>query len=123
VALRCLIVDDNPQFQAAAYDLLEREGVSVVGVASTTAEALERVAALQPDVTLVDVDLGEDSGFELARRLAARSGARPVVLISTHAEEDLIELIAGSPAVGFLTKGELSRRAICGLLASEPRDT
>ena len=117
MALRCVIVDDNLQFQAAARDLLEREGVSVVGVASTTAEALERVEELRPDVTLVDVDLGEESGFELARRLTAG----PVVLISTHAEEELTELVAASPAVGFLTKADLSGRALCGLLASEPR--
>ena len=119
VALRCLIVDDNLQFQTAARDLLEREGVSVVGVASSGAEALERVEELRPDVTLVDVDLGAESGFELARRLTAG----PVVLISTHAEEDLTELVTASRAVGFLTKAALSGRAIHGLLASEPRGT
>jgi CheY-like chemotaxis protein len=123
VGPRCLIVDDNLQFQTAARDLLEREGVSVVGVASTIAEALERVEALRPDVTLVDVDLGDDSGFELARRLAAAPHTGRVVLISTHAEEDFSELIEASPAVGFLSKADLSREAICGLLASEPRDT
>ena len=75
--MRLLIVDDNAHFLEAARDLLEREGMTVVAVASTSAEALRRADELQPDVTLVDVDLGDDSGFDLARQLAAAtSGAR-----------------------------------------------
>jgi two-component system nitrate/nitrite response regulator NarL len=60
--LRCLIVDDSPQFLRVARALLEREGIAVVGVASTSAEALRRVEELAPDVTLLDVDLGGESG-------------------------------------------------------------
>jgi CheY-like chemotaxis protein len=56
--LRCLIVDDSPRFLAAARGLLERQGIAVVGVASSGAEALRRVAELRPDVTLLDIDLG-----------------------------------------------------------------
>jgi CheY-like chemotaxis protein len=117
--LRCLIVDDSPRFLDAARGLLERQGVAVVGVASTSAEALQQAAALRPDVTLVDIDLGGESGLELARRLAGEGGlgAAPVILISTHAEQDYAELIAASPAVGFLAKGALSAGAIRGLLA------
>jgi CheY-like chemotaxis protein len=115
---RCLIVDDSPQFLKAARALLEREGVNVVGVASTSAEALERARELRPDVTLVDIDLGGESGFELVRRLHAEAGLAPprVILISTHAEEDFAELVAASPADGFLSKAELSARAIHDLL-------
>jgi CheY-like chemotaxis protein len=69
MALRCLIVDDSPRFLEAARGLLEREGVSVVGVATSDAEALRRVAELRPDVTLVDIDLGGQSGFEVLRQL------------------------------------------------------
>ncbi len=118
MSLRLLIVDDNAQFLRAAQELLEQEGMTVVGIASTSAEALERVDALRPDVTLVDVDLGEESGFELARRLAdARAGEPPpVVLISTYAEQDLRELIDASPTVGFLSKSQLSAAAIHHLL-------
>jgi DNA-binding NarL/FixJ family response regulator len=68
--LRCLIVDDNPGFLAAARDLLECQGVSVVGVASTSAEARRRSRELRPDVTLVDIDLGGESGFDVVRALA-----------------------------------------------------
>ncbi len=119
--LRLVIVDDNPQFLEAARDLLEREGMTVVAVASTSVEALERVDAVRPDVTLVDIDLGEESGFELARQLAhgQRPEPSPVVLISTHAEQDLRELIDACPAVGFLSKADLSGNAIRQLLATD----
>ncbi|MFE7802694.1 response regulator transcription factor [Nocardia sp. NPDC057440] len=121
--LRCLIVDDSPNFLAAARGLLEQQGVSVVGVASSGAEALRRVTELRPDVTLIDVDLGAESGFELAERLAA-----PVILISTHSERDFADLIVASRAVGFLSKSALSSAAIRDLLRgagplSAPRGT
>jgi CheY-like chemotaxis protein len=117
--LRCLIIDDSPRFLEAARGLLERQGVTVVGVASTSAEALQRVQELRPDVTLLDIDLGGESGLELARRLHDRPelAPAPVILISTHAEQDYAELIAASPAVGFLSKTALSADAIRGLLA------
>ena len=88
-----------------------------MGVASTSAEALRRVEELRPDVTLLDIDLGGESGLELARRLHGRVGPPPVILISTHAEQDYAELIAASPAIGFLSKTALSADAIRDLLA------
>jgi CheY-like chemotaxis protein len=117
--LRCLIVDDSPRFLDAARGLLERQGVAVVGVASNSADALQRAQELRPDVTLFDIDLGGESGLELARRLHREPGlaAPPVILISTHAEQDYAELIAASPAVGFLPKTDLSAAAIRDLLA------
>ena len=115
--LRCLLIDDSPRFLEAARGLLERQGVTVVGVASTSAEALRRASELRPDVTLVDIDLGGESGLELARRLHGQPGPAPVILISTHAEQDYAELIAASPAIGFLSKTALSADAIRGLLA------
>jgi len=121
VVLRSLIVDDNAHFLQAARDLLERQGMVVVGVASTADEAVQRAEELRPDVMLVDIDLGEDDGFDVAQRLAVARGLEQarVVLISTYAEKDFADLIAASPAVGFLTKTELSGPAICELLASE----
>src|SRR5690242_21877397 len=69
--LRCLLVDDNDAFLETARALLEREGLQVAGVASSIAGALRQARALRPDVILVDIGLGEESGFELARLLAA----------------------------------------------------
>jgi DNA-binding NarL/FixJ family response regulator len=116
MAGRCLIVDDNRRFLRAARTLLEREGLPVAGVARTSAEALRQAETLRPDVVLVDVSLGDESGFELVRRLVADHGHRAVILISTRSEAELVDAIGGSPAVGFLAKSDLSADAIRGLL-------
>ena len=109
--LRCLIVDDSARFLEVARVVLEGDGITVVGTAATGAEALRLVADLRPDVTLVDIDLGGESGFRLARRLTeVPSGA--TILISTHSEEDFADLIEASPAIGFLPKSVLSAAAI-----------
>lgn len=118
MALRCLLVDDNAGFLEAARVLLSRQGIEIVGTASTGAEAHRLAAELQPDVVLVDIDLGGESGFELARGLTRETSPRPssVILISTHSESDFADLIAESPAVGFLSKSNLSANAIHELL-------
>src|SRR6476619_3343813 len=110
--LRCVIVDDNALFLEGSADLLRREGLEVVGVASDSAAAIRLVTELRPDVTLVDIDLGDEDGFELAQQLNDISGASKVILVSTHAEEDLAHLIAASPALGFVPKTRLSAQAI-----------
>jgi DNA-binding NarL/FixJ family response regulator len=116
VALRCVIVDDNGGFQDAARSLLERDAIEVVGVASNSAQARSRVAELHPDVVLVDIALGEESGLDLARTLASEDPAT-LILISTHLESDFADLIAASPAVGFIAKTDFSARAVRDLLA------
>lgn len=118
VPLRMVIVDDNGHFLEAARTVLEDDGIDVVGVARTSAEALRLAAALQPDVVLVDVDLGGESGLDLAQQLAASENAR-IVLISAYPESDLADLIAVSPAVGFVPKSQLSARAVVRLLGDE----
>jgi two-component system, NarL family, nitrate/nitrite response regulator NarL len=126
--LRCLLVDDNENFLETASLLLEREGLTVVGMASSIAEALRQARALRPDVILVDIGLGDESGFDLARLLAqdgqggqrALGGGAEVILISTGAEADYRELIDGSPAAGFLAKSELSVRGISRILGHTP---
>jgi DNA-binding NarL/FixJ family response regulator len=117
MAVRCLIVDDNRCFLEAARALLEREGLTIAGVASTSAEALRETEALRPDVVLVDVSLGGESGFELARRLLPdRARGATVILISTRSEADLADLVSLSPAAGFLSKSELSADGVRGFL-------
>jgi DNA-binding NarL/FixJ family response regulator len=118
VTVTCLIVDDSPSFRAIASSLLERHGIDVVGTASSAAEALQRAAELRPDVVLVDIDLGGESGFELTRDLT-RAGHASVILISTHAEADFTDLIDASPALGFIPKAEFSARAVRDLLDGE----
>jgi two-component system, NarL family, nitrate/nitrite response regulator NarL len=111
--IRCLLVDDNRPFLEAATELLDRQGLDVVGAASNGTEALRLAEELRPDVTLVDINLGDEDGFELARQL---TGSSRVILISTHAEADLAHLIAASPALGFISKARLSAQAILDTL-------
>jgi len=113
---RCLIVDDNQPFLDAARLLLEREGMAVVGVATTSAEALRLEEELRPDVVLVDIRMGSESGFDLARRLSCK-----VILISTHAQSEYAEEIAASPAAGFIPKARLSASEVLRL-AGAPND-
>jgi CheY-like chemotaxis protein len=120
MAIRCLIVDDNLRFAQTAQEILQEEGIDVLAVAAGGQEAVRLARELRPDLALVDIDLGADNGLAVAQRLrAGEQGplAEAVILISTHAEEEFAELIAASPAVGFLAKAELSADAIEALLA------
>jgi DNA-binding NarL/FixJ family response regulator len=120
MSMRAVIVDDNASFLEASRRTLERQGITVTGVARTITEALQRAEELEPDLILVDIDLGGQSGFELIRRLTDAAGAAvKVIMISTHREDDFADLVSESPAVGFLSKSELSARAIEELLRSD----
>jgi DNA-binding NarL/FixJ family response regulator len=91
--------------------------LTVVGTASTIAEAVRQVRELRPDIVLVDIMLGTESGFDLARRLAEVDGGAAVILISTHDEADFDDLIAATPALGFVPKSALSADAIQQLVS------
>ncbi len=118
--VRCVIVDDNPDFARAASSLLEGQGISVVGVASTGAQACSACRELQPDVVLLDVDLGDETGFEVARVLS-QQGAPPgprVILISAYPADDFEDMIADAPALTFMPKVGLSGTAIRSIIDS-----
>jgi len=119
MSLRCLLVDDDPRFRDEARRLLEREGVIVVGVAASGDEAIQVAEARAHDVALVDISLGDESGFDVARRLMDESKASTpaVIFVSTHDEAEFSDRIAASPALGFIAKTELSAERIRELLA------
>ena len=114
-----MIVDDNERFLAVARVRLTRDGLDVVGIATTQKEALEKAEELQPDVVLVDISLGTESGFDLTRRLVEDFPhlQSRVVLISTRDQDDFADLIAASPAAGFLPKNLLSASAVWDLVS------
>ena len=115
--LQCIIVDDYQPFLKVARAELERQGMAVVGVAGNGTEALRQARELGPDVALVDISLGAESGFDVARKITPYVGS--VILISSndyYADVDYAELIARSPAVGFLSKAALSADAISRLV-------
>jgi DNA-binding NarL/FixJ family response regulator len=124
VRLRCVIVDDNVSFLEVAAASLAGDDLDIVGTATTSADALLRVAEQKPDVVMVDINLGRESGFELTSTLVERFPHLEcgVVLISTRAEQDFGGLIRASPAAGFVAKTELSARAVRELLASRSSD-
>ena len=112
-----LIVDDHPSFRASARALLDAEGFEVVGEAEDGESALAAVSELEPDVVLLDVQLPDIDGFEVARRLCELDGRRPkVVLVSSRDREEYGSLIPSCGAGGFIPKAELSGAAITALL-------
>jgi DNA-binding NarL/FixJ family response regulator len=120
ICVRCVIVDDNAGFREEMRALLEEQGISVVGDAASGTEAIRRIAESRPDVALIDIDLGGESGIALTRTLSEAMNGAPVpkvILISTHDEREYADLIEASPAVGFLAKTDLSAPAIRQMLA------
>jgi DNA-binding NarL/FixJ family response regulator len=111
-----LIVDDHPSFRANARALLEAEGLDVVGEAEDGTGALSEVERLHPQVVLLDVQLPDMDGFEVASRLSVNGGPR-VILVSSHDVRDFGHLVERSGAAGFIPKAELSGAAIADLLA------
>jgi DNA-binding NarL/FixJ family response regulator len=111
-----LIVDDHPSFRASARALLESEGYEVVGEASDGKSAVEAAAVLHPDVVLLDVQLPDRTGFEVASQLTGNGAAINVVLVSSRDGSDYGTLVEESGASGFVPKAELSGARIAALL-------
>jgi CheY-like chemotaxis protein len=111
-----LIVDDHPSFRANARALLEAEGFEVVGEAEDGASALRAVAELAPELVLLDVQLPDLDGFEIASRLTGEGGGPAVVLVSSRDGSDFGPLVERSGARGFIPKAELSGAALSALL-------
>lgn len=116
--LSCLIVDDNASFLEASRAMLDGKALNVIGHACTADDALRRAVELRPDLVLLDIDLGDDSGIEVAKALESDHGdaAPMVIFISAHPEEDFADLVAETAALGFIAKSELCGPAIDELL-------
>lgn len=112
-----LIVDDHPSFRASARTLLEAEGYEVVGEAENGVSAVEAAAQLHPDLVLLDVQLPDFDGFQVADRLRKLPDPPVVVLTSSRDGADYGRCIAECGACGFVPKAELSGAAIAALLA------
>ena len=120
---RCLLVDDSQAFLHAASRPAGAGGPHGRGGGLQHRRGAAQARALRPDLILVDIGLGDESGFELARLLAQdpQDGRRAdVILISAAAQTDYQDLIHDSPAAGFLAKSDLSARAISHILSHTP---
>jgi DNA-binding NarL/FixJ family response regulator len=111
-----LIVDDHPSFRAIARVLLESDGFDVVGEAQDGAEAIEAARRLRPQVVLLDVQLPDIDGFDVAEQLAADGDSPVIVLTSSRDVAEFGGLVERSSARGFVPKAELSGAALTALL-------
>jgi DNA-binding response OmpR family regulator len=114
-----LIVDDHDGFRAFARVMLEADGFTVTE-AATGAEATEAARIVRPGLVLLDVQLPDFDGFEVARRLAGQAGGPVIVLTSTREASDYGARITSSPAAGFMPKDQLSGAALRRFLTREP---
>jgi DNA-binding NarL/FixJ family response regulator len=111
-----LIVDDHPSFRASARVLLEAEGFHVIGEAVDGASALSEAGRLQPNVVLLDVQLPDIDGFDVAARLTSHPECPAVILVSSRDSADFGPLVSRSGARGFVPKAELSGDRLSALL-------
>jgi two-component system response regulator EvgA len=116
VSRRILVVDDHPSFRSSARALLAAEGYEVVGEAEDGAAALAAVDELAPELVLLDIQLPDMDGFDVARQLLARDPALRIVLISSRDRNQYGPLIEQCGALGFVAKVDLSRSALEPLL-------
>ncbi len=112
-----VIVDDHAGFRSRARALLEAEGFDVVGEAEDGVSALAAVGQLRPHVVLLDIQLPDIDGFEVAERLARAGDLPAVVLVSTRGVSAYRRRLARSPACGFIAKSELSGNALAALVS------
>jgi DNA-binding NarL/FixJ family response regulator len=116
-ARRILVVDDHAGFRRCASALLSAEGFEVAGEAESGEAALELAADLEPELVLLDIQLPDLDGFEVAERLLARDPGLKVVLISSRDRSSYGSAIERSGALGFIWKGELSGGTLEKVLA------
>ena len=112
-----LIVDDHPSFRAIARRLLEAEGFDVIGEASDGHAAIAAAQQLQPDLVLLDVQLPDLTGFEVAARLADLELPCAVILTSSRNRAEYGPLVTESAVRGFVPKAELSGAVLTALLS------
>jgi DNA-binding NarL/FixJ family response regulator len=118
VGHRVLIVDDHPSFRASARVLLEAEGFDVVGEAEDGASAISETCRLRPEIVLLDVQLPDIDGFDVATKITGQgSGSPAVILVSSRDSSDFGPLVSRCGAMGFVPKAELSGERLQELLA------
>ena len=118
MGIKVLIVDDHEGFRSMVHSLLEAEGYEVVGVAGDGASGIEAARKLNPQLIVLDVQLPDTTGFEVARQVRSAGLTSPIILTSSRDASSYGDQIETSGAVGFIPKGEMSGAAVRELLES-----
>jgi DNA-binding NarL/FixJ family response regulator len=108
---RIVIVDDHPGFRAWARVVLAADGFRIVGEAVDGASALAEVRAVQPDVVLLDVQLPDADGFDVAGALLA-ARPRPAIILTSSRDASAYEAELARTSLPFVSKEELSGSVI-----------
>lgn len=116
MAQTVLIVDDHPSFRISARRVLQDAGYDVVAEAGDGASAITVAKELRPAVVLLDIQLPDLDGFEVALRLTRDLDPPAVVLTSSHDGSEFGDMITRCGARGFLAKAELSGPALAALV-------
>ncbi len=116
--IRVLVVDDHPVVRGGLVGWLDAQpDLTVVGEAGDGQAAVELASELHPDLVLLDVNLPDIDGFDVASRLTGAEDSPTVILVSSRDPSDFGPLVGRSGAKGFIPKGELSGEALTALLA------
>jgi DNA-binding NarL/FixJ family response regulator len=111
-----LIVDDHAAFRSAARQILAAEGFTILGEAADGASAVQKVRELRPDVVLLDIQLPDLNGFEVAERLAEEERTPAVVFVSSRGASAFRWRLAANPRWRFIAKSELSGESLAAAL-------
>src|SRR5919112_187922 len=116
--VRVLIVDDHDLFRSGLRNLLEEEGVQIVGEASAGQEALKIVRELAPDVVVMDLNMPGMGGVEATRQVAARNPATHVLVLTISSDDDSIMQAMMAGASGYLLKDASVEELVAGIRAA-----
>lgn len=116
--MNVVVVDDHPRFRTQVRGLLEAAGYEVVGEAVDGTSGIATVLRLAPAAVLLDVQLPDMDGFDVAERLAEQAPHTAVVMVSSRAASDYAGRLAGRPGLRFISKSELSAASLAALLGA-----
>lgn len=116
---RVLIIDDHPAFRAQARALLSAAGYEVVGEAADGASGMRVARDVSPDVVLLDIQLPDTTGFDVACQVGGWQDPPAIVLISSRDASDYGRRLERSCARGFIAKAELSARTLANVLEGD----
>jgi two-component system nitrate/nitrite response regulator NarL len=105
---RLVCVDDSPDMLDTLADLLQSEFM-IVGKLTSGSAALDETVNLKPDVILMDVDLGDMSGFRVAEQLRSTDCSAKIVFLSVHESIDFIQAGRELGAAGYVFKSQITR--------------